>query len=68
MSIHARTGILPLPDNQQRILHETHGFQALAREVEGLSGPVFADQRVRFARRGRKRSTKRGRAAARRNA
>ena len=42
--LHARTGILPLPDNQQRILHETHGFQALAREVEGLSGPVFADR------------------------
>ncbi|MBP6583733.1 MAG: glycosyltransferase family 39 protein [Chromatiaceae bacterium] len=42
--LHARTGILPLPDNQQRILRETHGFQALAREVEGLSGPVFADR------------------------
>ncbi len=42
--LHARTGILPLPDNQQRILHETHGFQALARELEGLSGPVFADR------------------------
>ncbi len=42
--LHARTGILPLPDNQQRILHETHGFQALAREVEMLSGPVFADR------------------------
>ncbi len=42
--LHARSGILPLPESQQRILHETHGFAALAREVEGLSGPVFADR------------------------
>ncbi len=42
--LHARIGILPLPDSQQRILHETHGFQALAREVQRLSGPVFANR------------------------
>lgn len=41
---HARTGLLPLPDKQQRILYETHGFAALAAELAALPGPVFADR------------------------
>ncbi len=41
---HARTGLLPLPDKQQRILYETHGFEALAGEVANLPGPLFADR------------------------
>lgn len=41
---HARTGLLPLPDKQQRILYETHGFAALAEEVSDLPGPLFADR------------------------
>ncbi len=41
---HARTGLLPLPDKQQRILYETHGFAALAEEVKDLPGPLFADR------------------------
>lgn len=41
---HARTGLLPLPDKQQRVLYETHGFAALAEEVADLPGPLFADR------------------------
>ena len=41
---HARTGLLPLPDHQQRILRETHGFAALAEALEDLQGPLFSDR------------------------
>jgi 4-amino-4-deoxy-L-arabinose transferase-like glycosyltransferase len=43
-ALHGATGILPLPDSQQRILRETHGFDLLARKARELSVPVFADR------------------------
>jgi len=39
---HGATAGLPLPDSQNRILRETHGFKALAAEAAELPGPVFA--------------------------
>jgi 4-amino-4-deoxy-L-arabinose transferase-like glycosyltransferase len=39
---HGATAALPLPDNQNRILRETHGYEALAAEAAKLPGPVFA--------------------------
>jgi hypothetical protein len=41
---HGATAALPLPDSQQRILRETHGFEALAAEAARLPGLVFADR------------------------
>ena len=41
---HGATAGLPLPDSQNRILRETHGFEALAAEAARLPGPVFADR------------------------
>jgi len=41
---HAATAALPLPDGQNRILRETHGFDALAAVAAGLPGPVYADR------------------------
>ena len=38
------TARLPLPDSQNRILRETHGFAELAREAAQLSGPIFSDR------------------------
>ncbi len=38
------TAKLPLPDSQNRILRETHGFADLAREAAQLSGPIFSDR------------------------
>ncbi len=44
-SLHGATGILPLPDSQNRILRETHGFRCeLAAIAAGLDGPVYADR------------------------
>jgi 4-amino-4-deoxy-L-arabinose transferase-like glycosyltransferase len=39
---HGATAGLPLPDSQNRILRETHGFEELAAEAAKLPGPVFA--------------------------
>jgi 4-amino-4-deoxy-L-arabinose transferase-like glycosyltransferase len=39
---HGATAGLPLPDSQNRILRETHGYEALAMEAARLPGPVFA--------------------------
>ncbi len=41
-ALHGATAALPLPESQNRILRETHGFQALAERVAGLDGPVYA--------------------------
>ena len=41
--IHARSGILPVPANRDRLLNETHGYADLARAIDKLQGPVFAD-------------------------
>jgi 4-amino-4-deoxy-L-arabinose transferase-like glycosyltransferase len=41
---HGATAGLPLPDSQNRILRETHGFAELAAEAAQLRGPVFADR------------------------
>ncbi|TCT19546.1 glycosyltransferase family 39 protein [Thiobaca trueperi] len=43
-AIHAATGLLPLPDSQNRILRETHGFAELAQAVGELEPPVYADR------------------------
>jgi len=43
-AFHAATAALPLPDGQQRVLRETHGFAELAAEAARLPGPVFADR------------------------
>nr|WP_245232367.1 glycosyltransferase family 39 protein [Thiorhodococcus minor] len=43
-AFHAATDALPLPDSQNRILRETHGFEALARIAAGLDAPVYADR------------------------
>ena len=43
-ALHAATGILPLPDSQNRVLRETHGFEDLAEVAAGLDGPVYADR------------------------
>ncbi|MGE5154606.1 MAG: glycosyltransferase family 39 protein [Bdellovibrio bacteriovorus] len=42
--IHAATRALPLPEGQNRILRETHGFAELAAAVAGLDAPVYADR------------------------
>ena len=41
---HAATAALPLPDNLNRILRETHGFRELATIAAGLDAPVYADR------------------------
>ncbi|WP_295433268.1 glycosyltransferase family 39 protein [uncultured Thiodictyon sp.] len=41
---HGATGALPLPDGQNRILRETHGFRDLATLIAGLDAPVYADR------------------------
>lgn len=43
-AFHAATDALPLPDSQNRILRETHGFEALAQVAAGLDAPVYADR------------------------
>jgi 4-amino-4-deoxy-L-arabinose transferase-like glycosyltransferase len=43
-AFHAATDLLPLPPSQERILRDTHGFDALAVYLEGLSAPVVADR------------------------
>lgn len=43
-AVHAATDALPLPDNQNRILRETHGFAELARIAAELDAPVHADR------------------------
>ena len=43
-AIHAATAALPLPDNQNRLLRETHGFAELAEIAAGLDAPVHADR------------------------
>lgn len=43
-AFHGATGALPLPDSQQRILRETHGYRELAARMAALPGPVFADR------------------------
>ncbi|WP_213381610.1 glycosyltransferase family 39 protein [Allochromatium tepidum] len=43
-AIHAATAALPLPDSQNRILRETHGFAELAGIAAGLDAPVHADR------------------------
>ena len=42
--LHGATAALPLPDGQNRILRETHGFRELAAIAAGLDGPVYADR------------------------
>jgi 4-amino-4-deoxy-L-arabinose transferase-like glycosyltransferase len=42
-ALHAATAALPIGDWGNRILRETHGYQALAERVRALPGPVFAD-------------------------
>lgn len=42
--VHGATAALPLPDNGQRILRETHGFRELAELAARLDGPVFTDR------------------------
>ena len=42
--LHAATVALPLPEGQNRILRETHGFRELAELAAGLDGPVYADR------------------------
>lgn len=41
---HAATGFLPLPDSQNRVLRETHGFRELAERTAELDAPVYADR------------------------
>ncbi|HYN77069.1 MAG TPA: glycosyltransferase family 39 protein [Lamprocystis sp. (in: g-proteobacteria)] len=43
-ALHGATAALPLPDGQNRILRETHGFRELATVAAGLDGPVSADR------------------------
>lgn len=43
-AFHAATDALPLPDSQNRILRETHGFAELARIAGELDAPVYADR------------------------
>jgi hypothetical protein len=43
-AIHAATAALPLPDSQNRILRETHGFAELAEIAADLDAPVHADR------------------------
>lgn len=43
-AFHAATAALPLPDSQNRVLRETHGFRELAALAAALPGPVFADR------------------------
>ncbi|WP_043753188.1 ArnT family glycosyltransferase [Imhoffiella purpurea] len=41
---HSATASLPLPDSQNRILRETHGFAELAQRVAELDGPVYVER------------------------
>ncbi|MBK1719793.1 glycosyltransferase family 39 protein [Thiocystis violacea] len=43
-AFHAATAALPLPDSQNRILRETHGFDELAEIAATLDAPVHADR------------------------
>ena len=43
-AIHAATAALPLPDSQNRLLRETHGFAELAEIAAGLDAPVHTDR------------------------
>jgi hypothetical protein len=43
-ALHAATAWLPLPHSAERIMRETHGYEALAAQVATLHGPVFADR------------------------
>lgn len=43
-AVHAATAVLPLPDSQNRILRETHGFAELAEIAASLDAPVHADR------------------------
>jgi len=40
--LHAATGVLPLSDDHNRVLRETHGFRELAGIAADLDGPVYA--------------------------
>ena len=42
--LHGSTGILPLPDDYNRILRETHGYWELAQSVATLPGHLFSDR------------------------
>lgn len=42
--LHGATGMLPLPDSQNRILRETLGYPELAHRVADSPGPLFADR------------------------
>jgi hypothetical protein len=41
-AFHGATAALPLPESQNRILRETHGFRQLADRAATLDAPVFA--------------------------
>ncbi|EGV28239.1 hypothetical protein ThidrDRAFT_3942 [Thiorhodococcus drewsii AZ1] len=41
---HSATAALPLPDSQNRILRETHGFAELAQRAAELDAPVYVDR------------------------
>ena len=43
-AFHAATALLPLPHSAERIMRETHGYDALASHAAGLQGPIFADR------------------------
>ena len=43
-AVHAATDLLPLPSSQERILRDTHGFDALSDYLVGLEAPVVADR------------------------
>jgi hypothetical protein len=43
-AVHGATAALPLPDSQNRILRETHGFRELAAIAAELDAPVYADR------------------------
>jgi len=43
-AVHGATAALPLPDSQNRILRETHGFRELAEVAGELDAPVYADR------------------------
>lgn len=43
-AVHAATAALPLPDSQNRILRETHGFAELAEIAAQLDAPVHTDR------------------------
>jgi 4-amino-4-deoxy-L-arabinose transferase-like glycosyltransferase len=43
-ALHAATALLPLPHAAERIMRETHGYDALTAHVATLPGPYFADR------------------------